>query len=119
MVNDSFPYQKPERRGGESGDWGPGSTLSHYDGRVRWVLMAGRGEGLRGFLPVPYRNIPGFLAPIQEIFPWEFPSLSLSQTGKDFRPRLMKKYHMEFGKKLRSEEGVDPGGTELQNYDDP
>ncbi len=36
-------YQKPERRGGESGDWGPGSTLVHYDGRVWSVLMVGAG----------------------------------------------------------------------------
>jgi hypothetical protein len=78
----SFPYQKPERRGGESGDWGPGSTLVHCDGRVRWVLMAA-GKVSEDFFLCPYRKIPGFPAPIHEI-PWEFPPLSLSQTGRDF-----------------------------------
>jgi hypothetical protein len=81
-------------------------------------MCAGGGGGKvsEDFFLCPYRNNPRFPAPPQEI-PWEFPSLSLSQTGRNFRPRLMKKYHTEPGKKFRSEEGVDPG-SELQNYDD-
>jgi hypothetical protein len=63
-------------------------------------------KGSEGISSCPFcRNFLDFVAPLSEIL-WEFLSMSLLQTRRDFHPRLMKKHQLEPKKSSIQSEGL-------------